>query len=51
MASTSFVQAPLSTSGVSGRRFSGEVLREAPELRCSVVLMVGDGVGDGGAPK
>lgn len=26
-------EAPLSTSGVSGRRFSGEVLRETPELR------------------
>lgn len=26
-------EAPLSTSGVSGRRFSGEVLRDTPELR------------------
>ena len=28
-----FVQAHASISGVSGRRFSGKVLREAPELR------------------
>ena len=26
-------EAPLSTAGVSGRRFAGDAVREAPELR------------------
>lgn len=33
LASATSLTAPSSTSGVSGRRFSGERLREVPELR------------------